>query len=71
MSLQDLLAETRLRSHKPTAQELVDLLGIADRDLAAATAAPLPADLRFAVVYGAAVALATIALAAAGYRTRP
>ncbi len=69
MSLESLLTGRRLRRHRPTAKEIADQLGIADRDLAAARDMELVADLRFAIAYGAAVALATIALTAAGYRT--
>lgn len=68
MTLKDLLAEGRLRSHKTSIQEVADLLRVVDRDLADAGIPRLSADRRFATAYNAALPLATIALHAAGYR---
>ncbi|MBI2495818.1 MAG: hypothetical protein HYY90_06820 [Candidatus Omnitrophica bacterium] len=68
MTLKDLLADGRLRSHTTSIQEVADLLRVVDRDLADAGIAQLSADRRFATAYNAALQLATIALHAAGYR---
>lgn len=68
MRLQDLLAEKRLRLHRTSAREIADLLAVADRDLADAEIPQLSADRRFATAYNGALALATIALYAGGYR---
>lgn len=69
MSLRDLLAQGLLRPHKTSATEVAELLLVVDRDLADASITQLSADRRFATAYNAALALATIALHVAGYRT--
>jgi hypothetical protein len=68
MTLKDLLADGRLRSHKTSIQEVADLLRVVDRDLADAGIPRLSTDRRFATAYNAALQLATITLHAAGYR---
>ena len=68
MSLEELLADGRIRAHKTSAGEIADLLRIVDRDLADAAIPQLSTDRRFATAYNAALQLATIALHAAGYR---
>lgn len=47
---------------------MADLLAVADRDLADAASTALSQDWRHNIAYNAAVRLATLALAAAGYR---
>jgi hypothetical protein len=68
MTLEELLAEGRLRSHQTSPREVADLLRVVDRDLADAAVPQISADRRFATAYNAALQLATIALHAAGYR---
>ncbi len=69
MNLQTLLAEGRLRAHRTSAKEVADLLRVAHRDLADAAVSQTSTDRRFATAYSAALALATVVLHAAGYRT--
>lgn len=68
MSLHSLLAEGRIRPHRTSAKEVAALLRVVERDLADAEVTQTSADRRFATAYNAALQLATIALAAAGYR---
>lgn len=68
MTLEELLAERRLRSHQTSSKEVADLLRVVDRDLADAEVSQISTDRRFATAYNAALQLATIALHAAGYR---
>ncbi len=68
MSLKDWLRNSWLVQHTATSQEIVNLLAIAERDLAACQVKQLPSDWRFAIAYNAALQAATAALAASGYR---
>jgi len=68
-TLTDLLNEERLRRHKSSAQEVANLLATAERDLADARLEPVSLDRRFMAAYSAALSLATIPLACAGYRS--
>ena len=68
MSLQSWLESGRLRAHKTSSSEIAELLKAADRDLADAQLHELSADRRFATACTAALLVATIALAANGYR---
>ena len=54
--------------HETARQEVRDLLAVADRDLADCRAAGLSADWRMNIAYNAVLQLATVALAADGYR---
>jgi hypothetical protein len=56
-----------LKPHRPSKQEIADLFGVADRDIAACQTTGLIADWRLNIAYNAALQLATAALAAAGY----
>jgi hypothetical protein len=47
MSLQSWLQNSWLVQHEPSAEEVQNLLGISDRDLAACQVQQLPADWRF------------------------
>ncbi len=67
-TLQDWARNGWLVEHRTSAQEIRDLLRVADRDLQNSRAQGLDADWRFNIVYSAALQLATAALAAAGYR---
>src|ERR1017187_3392311 len=68
MSLQSWLKNGWVAQHASSRQEIANLLGISDRDLAACQAPGLPTDWRFAIAYNAALQAATAALAAAGFR---
>ena len=68
MTLDDLLRQRRLQRHRPSVQELANLLAKAQRDLGDAMVPDVSLDGRFIAAYNAALALATAALAAAGYR---
>lgn len=68
MSLQNWLQNSWLVRHKPSAQEIRELLRIADRDIAASQVKDLPPDWRLAIAYNAALQAAIAVLAAEGYR---
>jgi hypothetical protein len=69
MTLNDLRRQGRLRPHKTSRKEVDDLLRLAERDLGDAQVPGVSTDRRFMIAYEAAVALATIPLHAAGFRT--
>lgn len=69
MSLRDWLNDGHLRPHRTSASEVASLVRLADRDLADAEVRALSADRRFAILYNAALQLATLPLLARGYRT--
>ena len=68
MSLTDWLANRWIVRHEATVDEIRDLLAVVDRDLADAAVPRLSADWRLGIAYNAALQLATLALAAEGYR---
>jgi len=68
MSLREWLKNGWLVEHKPSREEIADLMVVADRDLHDCQAAGLSPDWRMNIAYNAALQLATIALAASGYR---
>ncbi|MEK6709462.1 MAG: hypothetical protein AABZ64_02675 [Nitrospinota bacterium] len=68
MSLKDWLADGWLREHRTSPEEIRDLLGVADRDLADCQAPGLSPDWRLNIAYNAALQAATAALAASGFR---
>ena len=68
MSLDDLLREKRLQRHRPSRQEIADLLKVAERALEDARLEGLSADGRFVNAYHGMLALATAVLAAGGLR---
>jgi len=70
MSLQSWLESGQLRAHKTSKREIAELLKAVDRDLADSQLQGLSADRRFATAYGAALLVATLALAASGYRAQ-
>ncbi len=67
MSLEQWAKNGWLRSHKPSAREISDLLEIVDRDLKDAQG-NISADWKFGIAYNAALKLCTILLHASGYR---
>ena len=68
MSLQSWRQNSWLVEHATSPEEITNLLGLSDRDLAACQVEQLSADWRFAIAYNAGLQAATAALAAAGYR---
>lgn len=68
MNLADWEANSWLRPHRITAEEMAALLSAARSDLADA-AVDISTGWRFAIAYNAALRLCTAALAAAGYRS--
>lgn len=57
-----------ITTHQTTQQEIADLLGVAERDLADSEVPGLSPDWRLAIAYNAALQIASAALAAEGYR---
>lgn len=68
MSLADWLASRWIVAHTPSRKEIADLLALVDRDLRNAAVPRLSTDWRLGISYNAALQLATLALAAEGYR---
>jgi hypothetical protein len=68
MSLEQWANNGWLRAHQTSPQEIADLLGIVERDLADA-GGNISADWRFGIAYNAVLKLCTILLQASGYRT--
>jgi len=68
MSFDELLQAKRLRPHEPTAEEIGDLFDRAMRDLQHARQTTDSQDWRFIAAYSAARAIATVPLAASGFR---
>jgi hypothetical protein len=70
VSLQSWLESGQLRAHKTSKREITELLKAVNRDLADSQLQGLSADRRFATAYSAALLVATLALAASGYRAQ-
>jgi hypothetical protein len=68
VTLPDWLANRWILPHEPSREETADLLAVVDRDLTDAAIPRLSADWRLGIAYNAALQLATLALAAEGYR---
>jgi len=68
MSLDDWLANRWIEPHEASPEEVRNLLALVDRDLNDAAIDRLSADWRLGIAYNAALQLATLALAASGYR---
>lgn len=68
MSLVDWLRNGWLVEHDTSPGEIIELLGIADRDLRECQTPGLGPDWRLAMAYNSALGSATAALSAAGYR---
>jgi hypothetical protein len=68
VSLADWLANRWIVAHEPTVEEVSDLFAVVDRDLADAAIPRLSADWQLGITYNAALQLATLALAAEGFR---
>jgi len=68
VSLRDWLANRWIVVHEPSREEIADLFDVVDRDLADAAVPRLSADWQLGITHNAALQLATLALAAEGYR---
>lgn len=68
MTWQQLLTQNRIRQHTTSKNELEALRGVVARDLDDAAIPGLSADRSFATAYNAALQLAKMAVACAGYR---
>lgn len=62
------MADRKVRTHTTSLQEINDLRGVVARDLADAAITDLSADRRFATAYNAALQIAKMVIACAGYR---
>ncbi len=70
MSLQNYLANSWIRRHATSQEEITNLLAIADRDIAQSQTPGLGPEWRFDIAYNAALQCAVAALAAAGFRAK-
>lgn len=68
MTLKNWLESGWIKEHEPTREEIADLLAVVDRDLQDAGVEGLSPDWRLGIAYNAALQLATLALAAEGFR---
>ncbi len=68
MTLQDWAEKGWLKRHTTSPQEIRNLLGIVERDLADAGSVAVSADWRFGIAYNAALKLCTALLYASGYK---
>ena len=68
MSLENWLSEGRLKRHKPSRNEIIQLLAVYERDMADAQSKTISTDRRFATAYNAALTVSAAALAVGGYR---
>lgn len=68
MSLQTYLANSWIRRHATSREEITNLLAIVDRDIAQSQTPGLGPEWRFDIAYNAALQCAVATLAAAGYR---
>jgi len=68
MTLETWLKNGWLTEHNPTRQEVLNLLGIVDRDLQESRIKGLSPEWRLNIAYNAALQAATLALAVCGYR---
>jgi hypothetical protein len=68
VSWQQLLASNRVRKHRTSKAELDSLRAVVERDLQDAAVPGLSADRCFDTAYNAALQLAKMAIASAGYR---
>lgn len=68
MSLRAYSSNRWIRTHETSAQEIANLLAIADRDIQQSQTPGLGPEWRFDIAYNSALQCATAALAASGYR---
>ena len=68
MSWKQLTDERRVKPHQTSRHELEDLRQVIERDLTDADIAALSPDRRFATAYNAALQIAKMVIACAGYR---
>lgn len=69
MSLDNWKTNGWLREYSTSRQEIMDILGLVERDLRDAARKEISTDWRFNIAYNAGLQLATLVLFAAGYRT--
>lgn len=69
MTLKQFSADGRLKRHRTNPREIRDLLRVVNRDLKDAAVTAISYDRRFATAYQAVLQLATVVLAASGFRT--
>jgi hypothetical protein len=67
MTLSDWQKNGWVKPHRPTREEIADLLAVAERDLKDARAKGLSGDWRFNIAYNGALQASTAALLASGY----
>ncbi|OIO72526.1 MAG: hypothetical protein AUJ85_10155 [Elusimicrobia bacterium CG1_02_37_114] len=70
MSLKRLLNQGKLRNHKTSKEEIINLLKITERDISDAKVEGISSDRKFAIAYNAILQLATIPLYCKGYETQ-
>ncbi len=70
MSLQNWLENRQIKAHQTSKYEITELFKAIDRDITDSQLKGLSADRRFATAYNAALLVATMALAASGYRAQ-
>ena len=70
MSLQNWLENGQIKAHQTSKSEITELFKAIDRDLTDSQLQGLSGDRRFATAYNAALLVATMALAASGYRAQ-
>lgn len=69
MALKQFLTDGQLKPHRTSPKEILDLLRVVDRNLKDAAIEEISFDLRFTTAYQAALQVATMVLAASGFRT--
>lgn len=69
MALKQFLTDGQLKPHRTSPKEIRDLLRVVDRNLKDAAIEEISFDLRFTTAYQAALQVATVVLAASGFRT--
>lgn len=70
MKYKSLLNSNKITKHQTSKQEILELLGVAERDIKDSQLEHLSEDRSFATAYNAALQLCKIILAVEGYRTR-
>lgn len=69
MTLKQLLQEGKIRSHRTSQKEISSLFDLIKRDMHDASCGDISHDRRYATIYNAALALATIILYCKGYQS--
>lgn len=69
MTLRQLEQEGKIRTHRTSEREISDLFKLIKRDMQDASSKSISTDRRFATIYNAALALATVLLSCKGYQS--